>query len=92
MALPTNEHHVHSDGYRSDKGDPDRDRMMRELADEIAEIPGVVDVWPDEDLDGPYVEVEYDGDYSTYEEIEAVADEWDCAVPSVSDDWLEVRG
>jgi len=87
MALPSNDHHVHSDGYYSDKGEVDQDRMLDELADEIDQIPGVLDVWPEADR----IEVEYDGEHETYMRVEEEAEEWDCGVPSVSDDWLEVR-
>lgn len=87
MALPSNDYHVHSDGYRSDRGSVDTDRMLAELADEIVQIDGVRDVWPDEAC----IEVTYDGEHETYEQCERIADDWDCVVPSVSDEWLEVR-
>lgn len=73
MALPTNDHHVHSDGYRSDKGEPDMDRKLREMADECEEIPGVESVWPEAD----YVEVEHDQAGGA---IEDLARSWDCIV------------
>lgn len=87
MALPSNDHHVHSDGYYSDKGEIDTGRMMEELADEIEQVPGVQGVWPEEDR----VEVEYDGNNETYEECEEIAAEWNCRIPTVGDEWLEVR-
>lgn len=87
MALPSNDHHVHSDGYRSDRGEVDRERMLIEMADEIEQIDGVTDVWPEEDR----VEVEYNGDHSVYEQCEDIAAEWGCSVPTVNDEWLEVR-
>jgi hypothetical protein len=82
MALPKNSHHVHSDGYYSEKGEADLDRMLEELADEIEQIPGVLNVWP---------EVEHDGEPETYEQIEDEAAEWDCGVTSVSGDWCMIR-
>lgn len=86
MALPSNDHHVHSDGYTSDRGEPDQARMLDEIADEIEQIPGVLNVWPDDEM----VEIDYDGSSDTYVEIEETIDEWACTVEPVRDDWCEV--
>jgi hypothetical protein len=91
MALPTNDHHVHSDGYTSEKGEPDQMRMMEELADEIEQIIGVESVWPENGPEGPYIEVEYDGDHETYVECEDTAVEWNCGVVSDSMNLIEIR-
>lgn len=96
MALPDNDHHVHSDGYYSDKGEPDPMRMMEEVADDIEQLDFVQAVYPDEDLDGPYVEVEYRPDYAGgdhFERVEDIAEDFGCGVVTISDDdgLLEVR-
>lgn len=80
MALPSNDHHVHSDGYRSDRGEPNRMRLMEEIADEIEQIDAVQAVYPDEDLTGPYVSVEHE---SALDAIEAVVSDVDCRVESI---------
>lgn len=91
MANPDNSHHVHSDGYRSDKGDPDQMRLLEDVADEIEQIDGVFGAYPDEDLDGPYVEVDYDGDESTAQDVRWECDGWSCSVTRVTDNWIQVR-
>jgi hypothetical protein len=93
MALPDNDHHVHSPGYTSEQGDPDRMRMMEEVADEIEPHNAVSDVYADEDIGGPYVEVEYDGEHETLTDVEDVADDYGCGVTSLNPNrgWLEVR-
>ena len=93
MALPDNGHHVHSDGYTSDRGEPDMIRMMEDVTDEIESVPGIESVASEEDTDGPYAEVEYDGEYETMDEVESVAEQYECAVISVNSrrGWMEVR-
>jgi hypothetical protein len=89
MALPDNGHHVHSDGYSSEKGNSDPMRLIEDVADEIEQEPSVTAVYPDEDLDGPYIEVEYEPDYvdgSRFEQIETIAEDYGCRVTTVSDD------
>jgi hypothetical protein len=89
MALPDNDHIVHSDGYRSDKGEPNADRGMREMADEIeADVPSAV-VYADRDLDGPYVEVEHDGAHDAIAAI--VEDKWGRRIDAVGSNWLVIR-
>lgn len=91
MALPGNDHYAHSDGYYSDKGEPDTERMMVEVADDLEQIDGVESVRIEEDIDGPYVEVEYDSSAVVRDEIEDVAVDWDCRVPTEGDDWCDIR-
>lgn len=86
MALPTNDHHVHSDGYTSDLGDPDLGRMLVELGDELEQLSGVQNVWPDEEL----IEIEYDG-ADARERIEDEAREWGCVITAEGDGWCEIR-
>ena len=87
MALPGNEYRVHSDGYTSDRGSVDPERVLIELGNELRHIPGVQSVGVDESE----VEVHYDGTYSTYEQIESEATEWAVTVHSVGDEWLAIR-
>jgi hypothetical protein len=87
MALPDNDHHVHSDGYYSEKGEADQDRMLEELADEIEQIDGVESVYPESDR----IEVEYNGDEGVVQDARWEADGWTCGVTDVHDDWFEIR-
>jgi len=91
MAQPNNGHYAHSDGYRSDRGSPDKERMMVELCDDLEQIDGVSDVIWDTDINGPYADVTYDGDASTRSTIEWTVDGWTSGVVAESDEWLEVR-
>lgn len=87
MALPKNTHHVHSDGYYSEKGKADQERMLVELADEIEEIDGVEAVYPE----GDRIEVEYDGDDAVIQDARWEANGWSCDVTAVHEDWFEIR-
>jgi len=87
MALPDNNHHVHSDGYYSEKGEADQDRMLEELADEIEQIDGVESVYPESDR----IEVEYDGEEATMQDVRWEVNGWSCGVTDVHDDWFEIR-
>lgn len=90
MARPSNDHHVHSDGYFSDKGSRDVERMMAELAADAEALSGVVRATSGDDTDGPYVEIETDSDVQC-DEIESVIDDWGCAVSDQGDSWLLIR-
>lgn len=92
MALPTNDHHVHSDGYYSERGDADEGRMLMELADEIEQIQGVQSVRAYD----AHIEIEYTPDYDggdRFDHIAQTAAEFGCDVTTISDDegLLEVR-
>jgi len=87
MSLPKNTYRVHSDGYYSDKGEVDQDRMLDELADEIEEIDGVEAVYPE----GDRIEVEYNGDDGAVQDARWEANGWSCDVTSVHDGWFEIR-
>lgn len=91
MALPSNDHHVHSDGYFSEQGDADDERMVEELADNLSQLPIVQSVYPDTDMVGPYVEVEYSGSEMAHMEIEDEVFEWGCHTEVISDRVIEVR-
>lgn len=91
MAQPDNGHYAHSDGYRSDRGTLNHDRMMAEVADDLGPIAGVSDVAWDTDLDGPYIELEYDGGESTRTAIQPVVTDWNCAVTMETKRSLELR-
>lgn len=90
MARPKNDHHVHSDGYRSEKGEPDPMRMVEEMADEI-EAQLDVDAYPDSDFDGPYIEVEFRDDVDVRDRVETIVQRWDSNVVVEAEDYLEVR-
>lgn len=87
MALPSNGHHVHSDGYFSERGEADQERMLEELADEIEQIDGVLDAYPDMDR----IEVEYTGDEATLQDVRWEIDGWSCAITETHDEWFEIR-
>lgn len=83
MALPSNDHHVHGAGYESDRGEPDRRRMLEEIADELWSIPGIDDVRVFGEPE-PMIEVSYSGD-GVAAEIQQVADEWAVVVEHLND-------
>jgi hypothetical protein len=89
VAIPKNGHHVHSDGYRSDRGEHDPERLLDEVRDDVEQIECVTSVQRNEDIDGPYLTVEMDCHES--DAIESALDGWDCRVTSVGDDWCYVR-
>jgi len=91
MALPSNDHHVHSSGYFSEQGEADTERMVEELADSINEMGVTHNVYPDVDSDGPFIEVEFDDVEDAHMQIEDEAFEWGCHTEKLSDGLLEVR-
>lgn len=88
MARPSNDHHVHSDGYRSDQtGDTSDDARLMELSDDLRSIHGVYEA----DAEYDRIDVEYDGAHETLVTIEDEVREWGFSVEPVGDGWVEVR-
>jgi hypothetical protein len=93
MALPTNGHHVHSDGYYSERGGVDEQQMMDALADTCEMIDGVSESVPRMGANSAYVEIECDGLASTLDDIESTANRYDAVVHRVDrdDGLVEIR-
>jgi hypothetical protein len=86
MALPDNTHHIHSDGYTSEHGEPDSHRRLVECGDEIEQIDGVTAVYHN---DG-WLEVTYD-ESVVLDAVGTVVDEWACRVTAHGDGWCEIE-
>lgn len=76
MALPSNDHHVHSDGYRSDRLEYSKEAMLERAADDFEEIDGVDRV----EANVNNIEMDMDGETATFEEICAVVDDWNLTI------------